>query len=84
LRAATIPTDRIRLTGESPDAPEDILASCLGVIFPDDITHQGQRGHLPLPLELSVADPQAEDRRRLFSHFLWAAAATGTSAVSAC
>jgi nicotinamide N-methyltransferase len=43
-----MPTDRIRLTGEGPDEPEDILASCLGVIFPDDTTHQGQRGHLRL------------------------------------
>jgi hypothetical protein len=32
-------TDQIRLAGGSTDWPEDILSSCLGVIFPEDITH---------------------------------------------
>ena len=72
-------TDRIRLTGGSSDEPEDILSSCLGVIFPDDITHHhGDRDNGVIylsptfgPLELSLADPQAEGHRRLFSHFLW-------------
>ena len=72
-------TDRIRLSGGTDDEPEDILSSCLGVIFPDDITHHhGDKDSSVVylspafgPLEISVADPQAEDHRRLFSHFLW-------------
>lgn len=71
-------TDRIRLGGAPSDEPEDILASCLGVIFPDDITHHHGDEHTSViylssfgELELSLADPQAEDHRRLFSHFLW-------------
>jgi nicotinamide N-methyltransferase len=72
-------TDRIRLSGESSNEPEDILSSSLGVIFPDDITHHhGDSDNNVIylspafgPLELSLADPQAEDHRRLFSHFLW-------------
>jgi nicotinamide N-methyltransferase len=75
----TMLTDRIRLAGTTEDEPEDILSSCLGVIFPDDITHHhGDKDSSVIylspafgPLELSVADPQAEDHRRLFSHFLW-------------
>ena len=71
-------TNRIRLTGGS-DEPEDILSSCLGVIFPDDITHHHgdkDNGVIYLsptfgPLELSLADPQAEGHRLLFSHHLW-------------
>jgi hypothetical protein len=33
-------TDKIRLSGPDSNDPEDILASSLGVIFPDDITNQ--------------------------------------------
>jgi len=72
-------TDKIRLSGPETDSPEDILSSSLGVIFPDDITNQ--HGSLETaviylsprfgPLTLSLADPQGEDSRRLFSHFLW-------------
>jgi nicotinamide N-methyltransferase len=71
--------DRIRLSGGPPDEPEDILSSSLGVIFPDDSTHiHGDSDRAVIytsptggPLELSLAKPQAEDHRRLFSHFLW-------------
>jgi hypothetical protein len=37
-------TDQIRLAGGSTDWPEDILSSCLGMTFPEDITyHYGGR-----------------------------------------
>ncbi|KAH8793934.1 putative methyltransferase-domain-containing protein [Hyaloscypha finlandica] len=45
--------------GADPESngPEDVLSSSLAVIFPDDITNQH--------------DPQGEDSKKLFSHFLW-------------
>jgi nicotinamide N-methyltransferase len=72
-------TDKIRLTGPDLNEPEDILSSSLGVIFPDDITNQhGDRDNDVIylspgygPLTLTLADPQGEDSRKLFSHFLW-------------
>lgn len=72
-------TDKIRLSGPDSSDPEDILSSSLGVIFPDDITNQhGDRENSVIylspkfgPLTLSLADPQGDDNRRLFSHFLW-------------
>lgn len=72
-------TDKIRLSGPESSDPEDILSSALSVIFPDDITNQHGDSTTsviylsPLfgPLTLSLADPQGEDNRKLFSHFLW-------------
>jgi len=72
-------TDKIRLSGPESDAPEDILSSCLAVIFPDDITTQhGDRENSVIYLsptfgsiKLSLADPQGEVSRKLFSHFVW-------------
>jgi nicotinamide N-methyltransferase len=72
-------TDKIRLSGPESNDPEDILSSSLGVIFPDDITNQhGDRDNSVIylspsfgPLTLTLADPQGEDSRKLFSHFLW-------------
>ncbi|KAG0646955.1 Elongation factor methyltransferase 7 [Hyphodiscus hymeniophilus] len=72
-------TDKIRLSGPDANEPEDILSSSLGVIFPDDITNQhGDRENAVIYLSptfgsitLTLADPQGEDSRRLFSHFLW-------------
>jgi nicotinamide N-methyltransferase len=72
-------TDKIRLSGPESNDPEDILSSSLGVIFPDDITNQhGDRENSVIYLSptfgsisLSLADPQGDDNRRLFSHFLW-------------
>lgn len=72
-------TDKIRLSGPESNDPEDILSSSLGVIFPDDITNQhGDRENSVIylsptfgPISLSLADPQGDDNRRLFSHFLW-------------
>ena len=72
-------TDRIRLSGPDSNDPEDILSSSLGVIFPDDITNQHgdyENGVIYLSptfssITLTLADPQGDDNRRLFSHFLW-------------
>jgi EEF1A N-terminal glycine/lysine methyltransferase len=72
-------TDKIRLSGPESNDPEDILSSSLAVIFPDDITNQhGDRDNGVIylspsfgPLHLALADPQGEDSRKLFSHFLW-------------
>ncbi len=73
-------TSRIALTGATESDPEDFLSSSLGVIFPDDVTSQhgdADHGlaytspHLPKPLHISLADPKAEEDRRLFSHYLW-------------
>lgn len=52
----------------------------MGTIFPDDVTNQhgdADHGllysspHLPKPLHINLADPKADEDRRLFSHFLW-------------
>jgi nicotinamide N-methyltransferase len=72
-------TDKIRLSGSESNDIEDILSSSLGVIFPDDITNQhGDRDNNVIylspslgPITLTLADPQGEDSRKLFSHFLW-------------
>lgn len=73
-------TTRITLTGPPEQDPEDILSACLGVIYPDDVTNQhgdAEHGllytspHLPRPLAISLADPEKDEERRLFSHYLW-------------
>jgi nicotinamide N-methyltransferase len=71
-------TDKTRLSGDLNE-PEDILSSSLGIISPDDITNQhGDRDNDVIylspgygPITLPLADPQGEDSRKLFSHFLW-------------
>ncbi|KAM0814371.1 putative Nicotinamide N-methyltransferase [Seiridium cardinale] len=71
----------LRLTSavESED-PEDFLGQSLGVVFPDDIlTQHGDASnalrytspHFPKQLHIRLADPDSEDERRLFSHYLW-------------
>ncbi|TKA68932.1 hypothetical protein B0A55_08473 [Friedmanniomyces simplex] len=67
-----IPPDR-------DEEPEDIFASAPGLIFTDDtrnhhgeprsvIVYKSRRfGHI----ELRTADPEREDERQLFSHYLW-------------
>lgn len=73
-------TSRISLKGEDACSPEDYLSTALGVIFPDDVTNQhgdAEHGliyespHLPKPIVIDLADPTAEDDRKLFSHYLW-------------
>ncbi|KAK4554940.1 hypothetical protein LTR86_008088 [Recurvomyces mirabilis] len=61
------------------EEPEDIFASAPGLIFPDDLlNHHGDTESTIIyksrrfgDIELTVADPQGEDERRLFSHYLW-------------
>lgn len=73
-------TSRITLKGPEPSAPEDYLSTSLGVIFPDDVTNQHGDAehsliyaspHLPKPISLDLCDPEGEEDRRLFSHYLW-------------
>ncbi|ETS80042.1 hypothetical protein PFICI_07571 [Pestalotiopsis fici W106-1] len=72
-------TQRLTSVTVSVD-PEDFLGESLGVIFPDDVTTQhGDAAnalrytspHLPKPFHIRLADPDTEDERRLFSHYLW-------------
>ncbi|TPX15101.1 uncharacterized protein E0L32_004659 [Thyridium curvatum] len=71
---------RIALSGPPATDPEDFLSDTLGVVFPDDVMNQhGDAEHglvytspyLPKPLNLSLADPDQDEDRRLFSHYLW-------------
>ncbi|OAF58049.1 hypothetical protein VC83_05197 [Pseudogymnoascus destructans] len=72
-------TDKIRLSGPETTDPEDYFGQSLGVIFPDDITNQhGDPYHAVIYLsprfgeiKLELANPQCDDNRKLFSHFLW-------------
>ena len=73
-------TDLIRVVPpDREEEVEDIYASAAYLIFPDDtrtnhgdpgsfLVYQSRRfGHI----ELSIADPEREDERQLFSHYLW-------------
>ncbi|KAH8652481.1 hypothetical protein BX600DRAFT_516516 [Xylariales sp. PMI_506] len=70
-----------RLTSVGPaDDPEDFLADSLAVVFPEDVMNQHGDAtnalryaspHLPAPLLIRLADPDEEDHRRLFGHYLW-------------
>ncbi|KAL2175099.1 uncharacterized protein P884DRAFT_248151 [Thermothelomyces heterothallicus CBS 202.75] len=73
-------TARVSLIGPDTSDPEDIFGASLGVIFPDDITNSHgdndhgllyRSPHLPRPIQLALADVNAEEDRRLFSHYLW-------------
>ncbi|KAI1771819.1 hypothetical protein F4818DRAFT_427943 [Hypoxylon cercidicola] len=73
-------TSRISLHGPVADDPEDYLSSSLGVIFPDDVTNQHGDAehsllytspHLRRPLHIVLSDPDRENDRKLFSHYLW-------------
>ncbi|KAI6093082.1 hypothetical protein F4821DRAFT_222045 [Hypoxylon rubiginosum] len=73
-------TSRISLHGPVTDDPEDFFGSSLGVIFPDDVTNQhGDAEHsllytsprLRRPLHIALSDPDQDDDRKLFSHYLW-------------
>lgn len=72
-------TDKIRLAGPETFDPEDYLSSSLAVIFPDDITNQHGDAQTSViyqsprfgNIDLQLADPQGDDSRKLFSHFLW-------------
>ena len=61
------------------EEPEDIFAAAPGLIFPDDLRIQhGDPGSTIVfksarfgSIELKTADPQREDERQLFGHYLW-------------
>lgn len=73
-------TDLVRVIPPDKDEdPEDIFASAPGLIFTDDlrnlhgdpdsvVVYQSQRFGT---IELRTADPEGEDERRLFSHYVW-------------
>ncbi|ORY71764.1 uncharacterized protein BCR38DRAFT_329090 [Pseudomassariella vexata] len=73
-------TSRISVVGPPLEDPEDFLGDSLGVVFPDEIMNlhgDAQHAlhytspHLPEPLHIQLSDPDEEDDRRLFSHYLW-------------
>jgi EEF1A N-terminal glycine/lysine methyltransferase len=73
-------TDLIRIVPPDRDEePEDIFASAPGLIFTDDLRNQhGDPGSIIIyksgrfgEIELRTADPEGEDERQLFSHYLW-------------
>ncbi len=60
-----------------PDA-EDIFSSSIGLLFTDDLcTQHGEPGAQIIyrsrygDIELNVADPQREEERTKFAHYLW-------------
>ncbi|CAD0090934.1 unnamed protein product, partial [Aureobasidium vineae] len=61
------------------DSPEDIFASAPGFLFTDDLRNQhGDPGSIIVyksdrfgDLSLTTADPNGEEERTLFSHYLW-------------
>jgi predicted nicotinamide N-methyase len=64
---------------DSDEEPEDIFAFAAGLIFPDDTRnmHGDDRSVIVYrsprfgDIELRNADPQSEDERKLFAHYLW-------------
>ncbi|KAM3531015.1 hypothetical protein MY4038_004687 [Beauveria bassiana] len=82
LAAATMSlTARISVQNEDAcNDPEDVFASALGTIFPDDVMNlHGDPGqtlvykspHLSGPLLLKLCEPLQETDKTLFSHHLW-------------
>ncbi|RKF60061.1 Protein N-terminal and lysine N-methyltransferase EFM7 [Erysiphe neolycopersici] len=74
-------TNKVRLKGDSCNAPEDIFSSAIAVVFPDEICNQhGDESSSVIydstvcgEIELSLANPDSKNTL-LFSHFLWNAA----------
>ncbi|KAK0879785.1 hypothetical protein LTR87_006422 [Friedmanniomyces endolithicus] len=73
-------TDLIHIIPPDRDEePEDIFASAPGLIFTDDTRNQhGDPGSIIVykskrfgDIELTTVDPEREDERQLFSHYLW-------------
>ena len=73
-------TDLIRIIAPDVDEePEDIFACAPGLIFTDDLrTNHGDPGSIIVykskrfgDIELSTADPEHENERRLFGQYLW-------------
>lgn len=71
----------VRLPSPRSSSPsvEDIFASAPGLIFTDDLCNShGNPGSSIVyiskhygDLEFTLADPEGEDERRLFAHYLW-------------
>lgn len=67
------------LPPSTSEDPEDIFASAPGLIFTDDLRNSHGSPDSALiyksstfgDIELRTADPQGEEERRLFSHYLW-------------
>ncbi|KAH6655263.1 hypothetical protein BKA67DRAFT_534195 [Truncatella angustata] len=91
----------LRITNvEVCEDPEDFLNESLATIFPDDVmTQHGDASHalrytsphLPKPLYIRLADPDEEEDRVLFGHYLWNASLmlaefieAGTSGLQLC
>jgi len=61
------------------DEPEDIFASAPGFLFTDDLTNSHGAPESVIQyknkrfgdIELQTADPEGEQERTLFSHYLW-------------
>ncbi|CAC9888153.1 unnamed protein product [Aureobasidium pullulans] len=73
-------TELIReIPATEEDTPEDIFASAPGFLFTDDLRNQhGDPGSIIVyksqrfgDIELTTADPNGEEERTLFSHYLW-------------
>ena len=64
---------------DNEESVEDIFASAPGLIFTDDLRNQhGDPGSIIIykssrfgDIELTTADPESEDERKLFGHYLW-------------
>ncbi|KAF9870820.1 nicotinamide N-methyltransferase [Colletotrichum karsti] len=73
-------TSRVSLIGPPTESPEDFFVGSIGVMFPDDVTNQHGDAddgieyaspHLRKPLRFDLAEPSADEDRKLFSHYLW-------------
>ena len=64
---------------DADDKPEDIFAAAPGLIFTDDLRNlHGDLGSTIVyksrrfgDIALRTAEPEGEDERKLFSHYLW-------------
>ena len=73
-------TDLVQtIAPDKDDDPEDIFASAPGFLFTDDLRNiHGDPDSVIIyksrrfgDIELRTANPEGEDERRLFSHYLW-------------
>ena len=72
-------TDRISRHDTASDQIEDVFESSRATLFGDLVTAHGdptqtlayKSPHLPRPLVLELAEPDAEQERLLFGHHLW-------------
>jgi nicotinamide N-methyltransferase len=76
-------TELVReIAASEEDSPEDIFSCAPGFLFSDDLRNQhGDVGSVIVyksqrygDISLTTADPNGEEERTLFSHYLWNAA----------